>query len=146
MHKNGFKLDQVLKYRKEMEKVSKLELAEAKLELDNANSRLKCEEEEADRLNLEFMCRQQKGITGFEFQIYSYFSRKKSEDIKDQRANVGLLNHEVIRKRETLLEASKGKKMLETLEKKNSLARKREIAVKENHLMEENALRGKGKL
>jgi flagellar FliJ protein len=146
MHKNGFKLDQVLKYRKEMEKVSKLELAEAKLELDNANSRLKCEEEEADRLNSEFMYRQQKGITGFEFQIYSYFSRKKGEDIKDQRANVGLLNHEVIRKRETLLEASKGKKMLETLEKKSSQARKREIAVKENHLMEENALRGKGKL
>lgn len=110
MHKNGFKLDQVLKYRKEMEKVSKLELAEAKLELDNANSRLKCEEEEADRLNSEFMYRQQKGITGFEFQIYSYFSRKKGEDIKDQRANVGLLNHEVIRKRETLLEASKGKR------------------------------------
>jgi hypothetical protein len=31
----------------------------------------------------------------------------------------------VIRKRETLLEASKGKKMLETLEKKSSQARKR---------------------
>jgi flagellar FliJ protein len=146
MHNKSFKLDQVLKYRKEMEKVSKLEFAEAKLELDNASSLLKCEEEKADRLNSEFMDRQQKGITGFEFQIYSRFSRKKSEDIKDQRANVGLLNHDVIKKRETLLDASKGKKMLETLEKKSSQARKREIAVKENHLMEENALRGKGKL
>ena len=146
MHKNGFKLDQVLKYRKEMEKVSKLELAEAKLELDNANSRLKCEEEEADRLNSEFMDHQQKGITGFEIQMYSLFSRKKSADIKGQRANVGLLNHEVMKKRETLLDASKGKKMLETLEKKSSMARKREIDSKENNLMEENALRRKGKL
>jgi flagellar FliJ protein len=146
MHNKSFKLDQVLKYRKEMEKVSKLEFAEAKLELDNASSLLKCEEEKADRLNSEFMDRQQKGITGFEFQIYSRFSRKKSEDIKDQRANVGLLNHDVIKKRETLLDASKGKKMLETLEKKSSQARKRAIAVKENHLMEENALRRKGKL
>ena len=146
MHKNGFKLDQVLKYRKEMEKVSKLELAEAKLELDNANSRLKCEEEEADRLNSEFMDHQQKGITGFEIQMYSLFSRKKNADIKGQRANVGLLNHEVMKKRETLLDASKGKKMLETLEKKSSMARKREIDIKENNLMEENALRRKGKL
>jgi flagellar FliJ protein len=146
MPKKGFKLDQVLKYRKEMEKVSKLELAEAKQELDDASSRLKCEEDEADRLNTEFMDRQQKGISGFEFQMYSLFSRKKSADVKDQRANVGLLNHEVTKKRETLLDATKGKKMLETLEKKSSQARNREIADKENHLMEENALRGKSKL
>jgi flagellar FliJ protein len=145
MHKKAFRLDQVLNYRKEMEKVRKLEFAEAKEELENASSRLKSEEEAVERLDSEFIGRQQEGITGLELQMYSFFFRKKSTDIKNQRTNVGLLDHEATRKHETLMDASKKKRMLESLEKKSSLARQREIAEKEKALMEEIVLRAKGR-
>jgi flagellar FliJ protein len=143
MRKNGFRLDQVLNYRKEMEKVRKVEFAEARQELENASTLLESEEKKVSRLESEFMDRQQEGITAQELQIYSSFFRRKSVDIKNQRANVGLLDHEVARKRETLLDASKGKKMLETLERNSVRAMKREIADKEKGVMEEIALRSK---
>jgi len=143
MRKKGFRLDQVLHYRKEMEKVRKQEFAEAKQELEDASDRLKSEEERVDRVNSEFVDRQQEGITASELQIYASFFRKKSMDIKDQRTNVGILNHELTKRRETLLDASKGKKMLETLEKKNSRAMRKELEEKERGVIEEIAIRGK---
>jgi flagellar FliJ protein len=143
MRKKGFRLKQVLHYRKEMEKVRKQEFAETKQELEDANNRLNREEERVEHVNSEFMDRQQEGITASELQIYSSFFRKKSADIKNQRANVGLLNHELSKRREVLLDASKEKKILETLEKKSSRAIRKEIEEKEKGLMEEIAIRGK---
>lgn len=143
MRNKGFKLDQVLNYRKEMEKMRKQEFAEARQQHEEANNQLKKEEEKVDLLNTEFMDRQQEGITAGDLQIYSSFFSKKSKDIKNQRTSVGLLGHEVSRRMESLLDASKGKKMLETLEKKSSLSLRKEIAEKERGLMEEIAIRGK---
>jgi flagellar export protein FliJ len=126
-----------------MEKVRKQEFAETKQELEDANNRLNREEERVEHVNSEFMDRQHEGITASELQIYSSFFRKKSADIKNQRANVGLLNHELSKRREVLLDASKEKKILETLEKKSSRAIRKEIEEKEKGLMEEIAIRGK---
>jgi flagellar FliJ protein len=142
MRKKNFKLDTVLNYRKEMEKVRRIEFVEAEQELKNASVRLKCEEEEVDRLNLEFMDRQQEGITGLDLHLYSFFFRKKSADLRKQRTNICLLHDEVTEKRETLIDAAKGKKILESLEKKSSMAQQRAIADKEKALMEEIAIRG----
>jgi flagellar protein FliJ len=143
MRNKGFRLDQVLNYRKEMEKVRKVEFAEARQELENASTLLECEEKKVSRIDSEFMNRQQEGITAQELQIYSSFFRRKNVDIKNQRTNVGLLDHEVTRKRETLIDASKGKKMLETLERKNVREMQKMIADKEKDVMEEIALRRK---
>jgi flagellar protein FliJ len=143
MRKKGFRLDQVLTYRKEMEKMRKQEFAEARQELESASDQLKREEDKVDQLNSEFMERQQEGITAQELQIYSSFFCRKSKDIKNQKTNVGLLDHEVNIRRESLLDASKGKKMLETLEKKSALSIRKEIAHKENGLMEEIAIRNR---
>jgi len=49
----------------------------------------------------------------------------------------------VTRKRETLIDASKGKKMLETLERKSVRETQKKIADKEKDVMEEIALRRK---
>ena len=144
MRKKNFRLDTVLNYRKEMEKVCRLEFVEAEQELETASVRLKCEEEEVDRLNLEFMDRQKAGITGLDLHLYSFFFRKKSADLRTQRTNLRVLHNEVTEKRETLIDAAKGKKILESLEKKSSLAQRRAIADKEKALMEEIALRGNG--
>ena len=143
MRKNGFRLDQVLNYRKEMEKVRKVEFAEARQELEDASTLLKSEEEKVSRLDSEFMDRQQEGITAQELQMYSSFFRRKSVDIKNQRTNLELLDIEVTRKRETLIDASKGKKMLESLERKNAREMQKKIAEKEKNDMEEIAIRGK---
>jgi flagellar protein FliJ len=143
MRKKDFRLGQVLNYRKEMEKKRKQEFAEARQDLEDATDQLKREEDTVDRLNSEFMEKQQEGITADELQIYSSFFCRKSKDIKNQKTNVGLLDHEVNRRRESLLDASKGKKMLETLEKKSSISIRKEIADKENGLMEEIAIRNR---
>jgi flagellar FliJ protein len=143
MRNKGFRLDQVLNYRKEMEKVRKVEFAEARQELENASTLLECEEKKVSRIDSEFMDRQQEGITAQELQIYSSFFRRMSVDIKNQRTNVGFLDHEVTRKRETLIDASKGKKMLETLERKSVRETQKKIADKEKDVMEEIALRRK---
>jgi len=144
MRKREFRLDTVLNYRKEMEKVRRLEFAEAEQQLQNASVRLKSEEEAADRLELEFMDRQKEGISGLDLHLYSFFFRKKNTDIKKQRKHVSNLHNEVTEKRETLIDAAKSKKVLESLEKKNHMAWQREIAEKEKAQMEEIALRGNG--
>lgn len=143
MRNKGFRLDQVLNYRKEMEKVRKVEFAEARQELENASTLLECEEKKVSRIDSEFMDRQQEGITAQELQIYSSFFRRMSVDIKNQRTNVGFLDHEMTRKRETLIDASKGKKMLETLERKSIRETQKKIAEKEKDVMEEIAIRRK---
>jgi len=144
MRKKGFRLDSVLNYRREVEKVCRLEYAEAKQELEVASVRLKSEEDEVERLNSEFVNRQQEGITGLDFQIYSIFFRKKNADIRTQRRNVSNLHVEVSERRETLIDAAKGKKILESLEKKSAMAQKRDMAEKEKAFMEEIALRNRG--
>ena len=145
MRKKDFRLDTVLNYRKEMEKVCRLEFVEAEQVLENASVRLKCEEEEVDRLNMEFMDRQQEGISGLDLHLYSFFFRKKSVDLRNHRTNIRVLHNEVTQKRETLIDAAKGKKILESLEKKSSIAQRKAIADKEKALMEEIALRSSGR-
>jgi len=144
MRKKEFRLDTVLTYRKEVEKVCRIEFIEAERRLEKASVQLRCEEEEADRVNLEFMGRQQEGITGLDLHLYSFFFRKKDADLLKQRTNISHLDNEVMVRRETLIDAAKGKKVLESLEKKSSLARHRAIADKEKALMEEIALRSNG--
>lgn len=144
MRKKNFRLDTVLNYRKEMEKVCRLEFVEAEQELENASVRLRTEEAEVDRLNLEFIDRQQEGITGLDLHLYSFFFRKKSADLRTQRTKIRHLHNEVSEKRETLIDAAKGKKILESLEKKCSIAHQRALADKEKALMEEIAIRGSG--
>ncbi len=143
MRKKGFRLETVLNYRKEMEKVRRMEFVEAEQKLAEADKRLKSAEEEVERVNSEFVNRQQEGITGLDLHIYSVFFRKKSTDIKNQRQNLSLLHNEVVERRETLIDAAKGKKILESLEKKSAMAHRRELADKEKALMEEIALRNR---
>ncbi|HEX9024814.1 MAG TPA: flagellar export protein FliJ [Geobacteraceae bacterium] len=144
MGKKNFRLETVLRYRKEMEKVRRLEFVEAEQRLEVASRELRRAEEEAERLSSEFVNRQQEGITGLDLHIYSFFFQRKNADIKDRRQNISVLHNEVSERRETLIEAAKGKKVLESLEKKSSMAHKREMAEKEKALMEEIALRSRG--
>lgn len=137
MHKQGFQLQQVLNYRKEVEKARKLEFVTAKREFENASELLQRHEAEADRARVEFNNRQATGISVNELQMYSNFFSKKTSDIQQQRCQVSSLGQELTEKREVLLDAAKEKKSLELLKEKQLLALRRELAEKERNFLDE---------
>lgn len=137
MHKQGFQLQQVLNYRKEVEKARKLEFVTAKREFENASELLQRHEAEADRARVEFNNRQATGISVNELQMYSNFFSKKTSDIQQQRCQVSSLGQELTEKREVLLDAAKEKKSLELLKEKQLMALRRELAEKERNFLDE---------
>ncbi len=141
MRKNIFGLEQVLNFRKEVEKARKLEFAAARNAFEQARDRLSREEEKIDRLNMEFLDRQMAGICAMELQMYSDFFSKKDTEIKLQRQKVTNLNLEVSAKREILLEAAVDKKVLEELKKKKLKAHEQDLADRERDFLDELALR-----
>ncbi len=142
MPKDGFRLQQVLNYRREVEKARKQELAVARSEFENATRRLKSEEEKAERLARELKEKETAGILALEFQLYAEFSRKQSSEIRTQREVVSTLNEEVEEKREILLSAAKDKKVLESFKDKTNAAHRLEVAAKERNFLDEIAIQG----
>jgi flagellar FliJ protein len=144
MRKKIFGLEQVLNFRKEVEKVRRMEFAAAKREFETAHDRLRREEEKMDSVNTEFMDRQLAGIGAVELQMYSEFFMKKTADIKAQRHNVTSLDRTVAEKREILLEAAVDKKVLEELKEKKIRAHMQNLAEKDRAFLDELALRKGG--
>ena len=142
MPKDGFRLQQVLNYRREVEKVRKQELAVARNEFENATRRLKSEEDKAESLARELKEKETAGIPALEFQLYAEFSRKQSSDIRNQREVVSTLNEEVAEKREILLNAAKDKKVLESFKDRTSAAHRVEVAARERNFLDEIAIQG----
>lgn len=145
MEKKGFKLQQVLNFRKEVEKARSIELAEAKRERDHASARLTSEEQLAAKVAQELADRQVKGIAACEFALYSNFFHKKNEDIKQQRQEVVSLDMKVSERREILLDAAKKKKVLETFKEKRLAAEKVLLSIKERDFIDELSVQRKGR-
>lgn len=144
MTKKGFQLDQVLNFRKEMEKMRKIDFAAAKCELDGANEQLARAENAMRRLSEELREKQIDGISANDLQLYANFSRKKREQIIDQRQEVVALERKVVEKRETLLTAAKDKKVLEAFKERKVQAMKRDAAERELHFLDEISIQKKG--
>lgn len=142
MPKDGFRLQQVLNYRREVEKARKQELAVVRSEFENATRRLRSEEEKAERLACELKEKETAGILALEFQLYAEFSRKQSSEIRTQREVVSTLNEEVEEKREILLSAAKDKKVLESFKDKTNAAHRLDVAAKERNFLDEIAIQG----
>lgn len=143
MHKQGFQLQQVLNYRKEVEKVRKVEFAAAKREFESATELLDHHQAEADRARVEYNNKQAAGITVSELQMYGDFFLRKSSDIQLQRLQVDTLGREMTEKREVLMDAAKDKKALELLKEKQMRAFRREMAEKERAFLEELSVQKK---
>lgn len=144
MANQGFRLEQVLNYRKEVEKVRTLELVTAKQEFEGACERLKQEERKVDHLNTEFLDRQREGISVMDLQIYADFFQRKSADMKLQRLEADNLNNRMAEKQTILVAAAMEKKVLESLKDKKAMAHKREMDEKERAFLEELSLRKNG--
>jgi flagellar FliJ protein len=139
----GFKLQQVLNFRTEVEKVRSLELAEVKRELDSAEQKLKQEEQHAEMVAEELVQRQTSGIDASEFLMYSNFFHRKKKEIRQHRDEVDLLDMQVAEKRDILLEATRDKKVLETFKGKKVAADRKELSIKERDFIDEISVQKK---
>lgn len=140
LKKQIFGLEQVLNYRREVEKLQKIQYADAKRSYERAEERLRHDEQHVSVVGQEFVSRQEQGISALEMQLYSdYFIRKK-DDLIVQRLEVDGLNTQVNNERDILLEASKDKKILELLKEKKVADHKKMLANKEQAFLDEVAL------
>ncbi|HJV34591.1 flagellar export protein FliJ [Geomonas sp.] len=138
-----FRLEQVLKFRKEVEKMHQLELAKAKQQHELAREQLKMEKAALEALSQEFAQRQLKGIDAKDLQLFGDFTRRKSKEIGEMRESVNSLEKAVQEKREALLVAAKEKKALEVFKEKKMRDLKMEQLLKERAFLDELAVQGR---
>lgn len=139
-----FRLEQVLKFRKEVEKMHQLELAQAKQQHDSARDRLSNEKTAMQALEQEFSQRQLDGIDAKDLQLYGDFSRRKTREIQGIRESLVGLEKAVQEKREALLTAAKEKKALEVFKEKKMRDLRMEQLCKERAFLDEIAIQSGG--
>lgn len=139
-----FRLEQVLKYRKEVEKMQQQELAQAKLTHETACDRLKDEKDAMQTLEQQFSQRQLAGIEAKDLQLYGDFSMRKGKEIQRIRDSLPALEQAVQEKREALIVAAKDKKVLEIFKEKKMRDLRMDQLSRERAFMDEIALMGRG--
>ena len=139
-----FELEQVLKYRLEVERMRKHEFAAAKQEMEQANDELKQQEAVTDNISRQFHEKHADMDSIEEIRRYSDFFTRKREDIKKKQEQLEQLEQILDGRREVLLDATKEKKVLESLKEKKKQERKKESAQKEQAFMDEIAIQKQG--
>jgi len=139
-----FRLEQVLKFRKEVEKMQQLELAAARQRQDVARERLRNEKDAMQNLEQEFSQRQLEGIEAKDLQLYGDFNMRKTREIQLIRDSLPALEKAVQEKREALLTAAKEKKALEIFKEKKLRELKMDQLSRERAFLDEVALQGRG--
>ena len=139
-----FRLEQVLKFRKEVEKMHQLDLAAAKQQHDTAQDRLKSEKAALEELEQECSQRQLDGIQAKDLQLYGDFSRRKAQEIQRLKESLVELEQAVHEKRDALLAAAKEKKALEVFKEKKMKNLRLEQLCRERAFLDEIAIQGRG--
>ena len=139
-----FRLEQVLKFRKEVEKMHQLELSAAKQQHETAQDRLKSEKAAMEELEQECSQRQLNGTQAKDLQLYGDFSRRKAQEIQQLRESLVGLEQAVHEKRDALLAAAKEKKALEVFKEKKMKNLRLEQLCKERAFLDEIAIQGRG--
>jgi flagellar FliJ protein len=138
-----FELEQVLTYRREMEKLRKQEFAAARQVLEQASQELMREEDLVNLLTKEFQRCQQEIVCIDDMQLYTNFFARKREEIKQQKERIECLDVFANEKRSDLMEASKDKKVLESLKEKKAVEFRQEMATKERNFLDEISIQKK---
>ena len=141
-----FELEQVLKYRTEIERVRTQEFAAARHDYEHANEQLKLEEARMQDLSSEFRSRQEKLGSIDDIRMYAHFFTRKRNDINNQREQTDLLGGVMTERRTTLLNAAKDKKILESLKEKKTKEFRLMMNQKEQSFMDEISVQKKGTL
>ena len=140
-----FKLEQVLLYRREMEKLRKQEFATARHGVEQANQVLENKKEQVERLSQDFHRCQQDIECIDDIRMYSNFFAHKREEIKQQKEHIEHLDRIMNEKRSDLMEASKEKKVLESLREKKAEEFRKDMAAKERNFLDEITIQKKVK-
>lgn len=138
-----FELEQVLMYRREMEKLRKQEFSAAKQGLEQADQELMHEKGLVDLLTKEFHHCQQEIKCIDDIRMYADFFARKREEIKQLQERVEQLDVIMNEKRSDLMEASKEKKVLESLKEKKADEFRQEMATKERNFLDEISIQKK---
>jgi flagellar FliJ protein len=123
--------------------VRKLDFVSAKLELEHANEVLNQQESHVDKLTKEFSTRQTELNSIEEMRRYVDFFARKREDIKNQKERIDQLGSIMSDKRDDLLDATRDKKVLESLKEKKAREFKLEMAQKERTFLDEISIQKK---
>ena len=138
-----FELEQVLGYRREMEKVRKLDFVSAKLELEFAGEVLEQHRTQVHALSKDFSQRQTELVSIEELRRYTDFFARKRDDIKKQKERIDQLDIVMNDRREDLLTATKEKKVLESLKEKKAREFRQEMVQKERAFLDEISIQKK---
>lgn len=141
----SFELEQVLVYRREMEKLRQQEFAAAKQGLEQASRELQREESLVELLTEEFQRCQQEMECIDDMRMYADFFARKREEMKQLKERIEQLDLIMNEKRSDLMEASKDKKVLESLKDKKNEEFKQDMATKERNFLDEISIQKKGK-
>lgn len=143
MASRQFELEQVLKYRLEVERLRKQEFAVAKQGFESAHEQLERQEALARNLSQEFCHRQGELGSIEELRRYSDFFARKRMEIKSRREQLDHLGHVMNERRTTLLNATMDKKVLESLKERKATEFRLEMDQKEQAFMDEIAIQKK---
>jgi flagellar FliJ protein len=143
MASRQFELEQVLKYRLEVERLRKQEFAAAKQGFEYAHEQLALEEMQTRDLSHEFSHRQGELACIEDLRRYSDFFARKRVEIKSRREQVDYLGNVMQERRDTLLSATMDKKVLESLKERKAHEFKLEMDQKEQAFMDEIAIQKK---
>ena len=138
-----FEMEQVLRYRTEVERMRKLEFMAAKQAHEQACNRLRQEEELIDSLAQEFNDCHGTLNNIEELRLYADFFIHKREELKDRRQHVQRLDGVMDETREILLDAAKDKKVLESLKEKKAQEFRLAMSQKEQSFMDEISIQKK---
>lgn len=138
-----FKLEQVLGYRCEMERLRKQEFASARMAHEEAAELLQREKDYVVGLTEEFRQRQHELSSIDELRMYADYFIRKRDDIKNQEERVEELDQVVSDRRNDLLDAAKDKKVLEALKEKKLQEFKQKQLQKEREFMDEISVQKK---
>jgi flagellar FliJ protein len=143
VHKR-FGLHQVLSYRKELERLRKLDFAAAKRKLEEACDCLDREKRYAEQLAAEFSSMQGHAHSVADLQMYTVFFARKRNELKEQQALIEELDSLLELQRQELQLATTEKKVMEQLKEKQEAAFRKEQAQKEALLLDEISVQKKG--
>lgn len=138
-----FGLEQVLNYRREIENVRKQDFVSARSDFEHASDVLSQHQSHADRLSEEFSTRQSDLRSIEEIRSYSNYFARKREVIRCQREVVDTLGSIMNDRRDELLDATKDKKVLESLKEKKAQEFRLEMAQKERAFLDEISIQRK---
>ena len=143
MADSRFKLEQVLVYRKELERLRKQDFATAKQAFEHASDELRRDEERLGGVSRDFCERQGELSSIEEMRMYADFFARKRDEIRQQRERIEHLGEVMDTRREELMDATKDKKVLESLKEKDAREFTERMSRKEQDFLDEVSIQKK---